>query len=189
MAEWRGPESSDFSTIAPGGEANRRSVAWNTARIQTKDEKAGTADVGSVLPAWCRVPTKPGAFLAMAAMLLSVSGGSAGQTASPNGAIPTLVNYNGILIDESGNALSGPQGVTFLLYEEQEGGSPLWMETQTVVGDKSGRYSAVLGSSTSQGLPTYLFASSQARWLGVQTQGQAEQPRIMLLAVPYALKA
>jgi hypothetical protein len=145
--------------------------------------------VGSVLPAWCRVPTKAGAFLAMAAMLLLVSGGSAGQTASPNGAIPTLVNYNGILIDESGNALSGPQGVTFLLYEEQEGGSPLWMEIQTVVGDKSGRYSAVLGSSTSQGLPIYLFASGQARWLGVQTQGQAEQPRIMLLAVPYALKA
>jgi hypothetical protein len=38
-------------------------------------------------------------------------------------------------------------------------------------------------------LPQDLFASGDARWLGVQVQGQQEQPRVMLLAVPYALKA
>ena len=34
-----------------------------------------------------------------------------------------------------------------------------------------------------------LFASGEARWLGVQVQGQAEQPRTVLMSVPYALKA
>jgi hypothetical protein len=34
-----------------------------------------------------------------------------------------------------------------------------------------------------------LFSSGEARWLGVQVQGQAEQPRTLLLSVPYALKA
>jgi hypothetical protein len=34
-----------------------------------------------------------------------------------------------------------------------------------------------------------LFVSGQARWLGVQPEGQVEQTRIMLLSVPYALKA
>jgi hypothetical protein len=47
----------------------------------------------------------------------------------------------------------------------------------------------MLGSTASQGLPADLFSSGEARWLGVQPQGEAEQPRIMLLSVPYALKA
>jgi len=105
------------------------------------------------------------------------------------GIIPTLVNFAGALSDSNGKPLPGAQGVTFYLYKDQQGGSPLWIETQNVLADKNGRYSAVLGATTRQGLPTELFASGEARWLGVQAQGQAEQPRIMLLAVPYALKA
>jgi len=46
-----------------------------------------------------------------------------------------------------------------------------------------------LGETKSEGLPANLFASGEARWLGVQAQGQAEQPRVLLLSVPYALKA
>lgn len=126
---------------------------------------------------------------AIAAMLLLVTAPSRGQAAPANAVIPTLVNYGGTLVDASGKPLTGPQGVTFYLYREQQGGSPLWMETQNVTADRNGRYSVVLGSTNSQGLPTELFASGEARWLGVQAQGQAEQPRIMLLAVPYALKA
>jgi hypothetical protein len=63
------------------------------------------------------------------------------------------------------------------------------METQNVQPDKNGRYSVALGSTTNQGLPTSLFVSGEARWLGVQAQGQAEQPRVLLLSVPYALEA
>jgi hypothetical protein len=47
----------------------------------------------------------------------------------------------------------------------------------------------MLGSTTTQGLPAALFSSGEARWLGVQTQGQPEQPRVLLVSVPYALKA
>jgi len=41
----------------------------------------------------------------------------------------------------------------------------------------------------SSGLPTALFTAGQARWLGVRIAEQAEQPRVLLLSVPYALKA
>jgi hypothetical protein len=84
--------------------------------------------------------------------------------------------------------LNGTFGVTFALYTEQTGGSPLWLETQNVQ-TTNGHYNVMLGSATSHGLPTELFSSGQARWLGVQAQGQAEQPRVLLLSVPYALKA
>src|SRR5262249_2674803 len=42
-----------------------------------------------------------------------------------------------------------------------------------------------------QGLPLDLFATGQARWLGVQPAlpGVGEQPRVLLVGVPYALKA
>ena len=119
-------------------------------------------------------------------LLLLVPSMSAQQA---NGIVPTFVSFAGFLSDADGKPLPGPQGVTFSLYKDQQGGSPLWMETQNVQADHKGRYSVVLGSTTSQGLPAELFASGEAKWLGVQAQGQSEQPRVMLLAVPYALKA
>jgi hypothetical protein len=47
----------------------------------------------------------------------------------------------------------------------------------------------MLGSTRSAGLPADIFVAGQARWLSVQPQGQKELPRVMLLSVPYALKA
>src|SRR5579864_9559432 len=33
------------------------------------------------------------------------------------------------------------------------------------------------------------FSSNEARWVGVRLQGQNEQPRVLLVSAPYALKA
>src|SRR5258708_1303974 len=80
-------------------------------------------------------------------------------------------------------------GMTFALYKDQQGGAPLWLETQSLQLDASGHYTVQLGSTQASGLPKELFSSSEARWLGVQPEGQGEQPRVLLLSVPYALKA
>jgi len=106
-----------------------------------------------------------------------------------NGIVPPVVKFGGVLTEVNGKPSTGTVGVTFSLYKDQEGGAPLWMETQNVQLDKTGHYSVMLGSATSQGLPASAFASGEARWLGVQVQGQAEQPRTVLMSVPYALKA
>jgi hypothetical protein len=103
--------------------------------------------------------------------------------------VPRLVNYSGKVVDAAGKPASGIAGVTFAIYEEQEGGEALWMETQNVQADKSGRYTVQLGAASLSGLPSELFVSGAARWLGVQVSGQAEPPRTLLLSVPYALKA
>jgi hypothetical protein len=111
------------------------------------------------------------------------------QTTATNTVVPMQMNFTGVLTDTSGKPLATITGVTFSLYAEQQGGAPLWLETQNIRPDKTGRYAVQLGSATVEGLPANLFASGQARWLGVQAQGQEEQTRIMLLSVPYALKA
>lgn len=55
--------------------------------------------------------------------------------------------------------------------------------------DEQGRYVALLGSASSGGVPVELFTSGRSRWLGVQAPGYEEQPRVLLVSVPYALKA
>jgi len=119
-------------------------------------------------------------------LMLLLTLAAMGQQAS---VVPTLVNFKGTLTDINGKPLTGTVGVTFYLYKDSEGGAPLWMETQNVQPDKSGRYTVSLGTTTSTGLPIDVFVSGEARWLGVQPEGQAEQPRVLLLSVPYALKA
>jgi hypothetical protein len=111
------------------------------------------------------------------------------QIATADGVVPSVMKFTGTLSGADGKPLTGTQGVTFLLYKEETGGPPLWIETQNVQADKSGRYSVMLGSATSSGLPAAAFSAGEARWLGVQPSGEAEQPRTLLVSVPYALKA
>jgi hypothetical protein len=91
--------------------------------------------------------------------------------------------------DLNGSPLSGVVGITFALYSEQTGGASLWLETQNVTADGNGHYAVLLGSTKPDGLPADLFTSEQAHWVGVQVSGQAEQPRVLLVSAPYALKA
>ncbi|OFV99304.1 MAG: hypothetical protein A3F68_06735 [Acidobacteria bacterium RIFCSPLOWO2_12_FULL_54_10] len=103
---------------------------------------------------------------------------------------PRVIQYSGELRDSGGQALVGVQGVTLAIYASQRGGAALWMETQNVAADATGRYTVLLGSATSAGLPVELFAGNEARWLGVTAaNGGDEQERALLVAVPYALKA
>ncbi len=108
------------------------------------------------------------------------------QTAS---ALPRLVRFSGTAKDLNGNPMTGVVGITFAFYSEQTGGAPLWLETQNATADSNGHFTALLGSTKPDGLPSELFTSEQAHWVGVQVSGQAEQPRVLLVSAPYALKA
>lgn len=115
---------------------------------------------------------------------------AAQQTRSLTGpGVPRLVNFSGKAADAQGKTITGIAGATFAIYKDQVGGAPLWMETQNVKADTEGNYTAQLGATKLEGLPLDLFASGEPRWLGVTINGGEEQPRILLLSVPYALKA
>ncbi len=103
--------------------------------------------------------------------------------------VPRLVNFSGKAVDAQGKAVAGVAGVTFAIYGEQNSGAPLWMETQNVQADSKGSYTAQLGLTKPSGLPLELFSAGEPRWLGVRINGGEEQPRVLLLSVPYALKA
>lgn len=103
--------------------------------------------------------------------------------------VPRLVNFSGKATDTEGRTITGISGATFAIYKDQYEGPPLWIETQNVQADSKGNYAVQLGAATSGGIPQDLFSSGEARWLGVTFNGGSEQPRVLLLSVPYALKA
>src|SRR6516162_10063947 len=109
--------------------------------------------------------------------------------APASGAVPNLIKYSSVLKEGSGAVNTALSGVTFLIYKDEQGGAPLWMETQNVQPDKAGRYTVQLGAVSKDGLPPNVFMTGEARWLAVQIGNEAEQARVALVAVPYAMKA
>src|ERR1700686_2734113 len=121
-------------------------------------------------------------------MFCSLVAAQQGATTS-SATVPRLVNFSGKTADAQGKPISGIAGVTLAIYKDQYEGSPLWLETQNVQADTKGNYTVQLGATKPDGLPLDLFSSGEARWLGVAINGGTEQPRVLLLSVPYALKA
>jgi hypothetical protein len=111
------------------------------------------------------------------------------QSTAQDRQLPRLIRFHGTLLNADGSARSGVAGMLFSLYSEETAEAALWTEVKNVTVDASGNYTVLLGSEHSDGVPDDLFTTNDARWLGVQVVSEVEQPRILLVSVPYALKA
>jgi hypothetical protein len=143
-----------------------------------------------------RVPTREGVdrlmirtrtlLVLVSLVVLFAAAHSAAQLTMSGGerAVPRLLRFGGTIAGARGSVT-----ITFAMYRDQTGGAPLWLETQVVDVDARGHYAALLGAAHAHGVPVELFASGDARWLGIQPEGEGEQPRVLLVSVPYALKA
>jgi hypothetical protein len=132
--------------------------------------------------------TEPHFLLCLMLICCSLASAQSTVPSSPSAVVPRWVNFSGKATD-GGKVITGVAGATFAIYRDESGGSPLWLETQSIQADANGHYTVRLGSTKPEGLPLDLFASGEARWLGVSINAAEEQPRILLLSVPYALKA
>jgi hypothetical protein len=112
------------------------------------------------------------------------------QTSCPQD-LPRFVKFSGELPKFAGANRGRVIAVRFSIYGNSSGGDALWQETQNVQLDPQGRYDAILGATRSDGLPMELFSNGESRWLTVQPlwPGESEEPRVMLVSVPYALQA
>jgi len=128
----------------------------------------------------------PGARLGFALLLLAAAVPAAAQAPQSAGP-PRLVAFNGTVAGADGQPRTGTTTLTFSLYQDQDGNTPIWQEVQTVQLNEKGQYYVWLGQQAA--LPVDVFQNSQAQWLGVTPQGLQEQARVKLLSVPYALKA
>ena len=103
--------------------------------------------------------------------------------------VPLVVRFSSSMRELDETISSGFKNVSFALYQDKNGGVPLWLESQTVPLDNQGRFTVLLGSATSGGVPAATFAAGEPRWIGITPGDGIERPRIELVSVPYALKA
>ncbi|MGA2050873.1 MAG: hypothetical protein ABSG96_24515 [Terracidiphilus sp.] len=108
-----------------------------------------------------------------------------GPSTAAASVVPQQIRYAGKLATRSGDTVEAE----FRIYAGAEGGDPLWTETQRVTVGEDGSYSVLLGNASPAGLPQTVFAGGAARWLGVSVERSAEQERILLSSVPYAMKS
>lgn len=102
---------------------------------------------------------------------------------------PTVIPFDGMLTDSSGEPLTGDVSLAIAVYATADDPAPLWLEHQVVTLSSAGKYRVAIGSTLDEGLPMFLFSGGTARWLGITPQGGAEQPRMRLVTVPYAAVA
>jgi hypothetical protein len=111
----------------------------------------------------------------LAALVFLVSAGLAD--------IPKLINYQGMLTDDSGNPLTGSYDLTFYIYDDTTGGELEWSETQSGVQVQDGLFNVVLGKQT-----VLNEAFDESYWLAVKV-GTETMPRVRITSVGYAYRA
>jgi Chaperone of endosialidase len=116
---------------------------------------------------------------------------AAPQSTTPTTAVPRLVRVTGSFRPADGRPPAPIEQITFAVYADGTGGTPLWQETQNVAIEANGQYSVLLGATGTEGLPVEIFASGDGHWLAVRVErpGESDQPRVRLASVPYALRA
>lgn len=97
---------------------------------------------------------------------------------------PGEIGHQGILTDSLGNPIvAGSFELTFSLYDQQNGGTLLWTEQQTVSVEE-GLFTALLGSVNPIDLQF-----DKPYWLDVEVDGDVLDPRLRFTASPYSRRA
>ncbi|RWX44581.1 hypothetical protein H206_01496 [Candidatus Electrothrix aarhusensis] len=101
-------------------------------------------------------------------------------------AVPSTLNYQGMLSDNAGQPVTGPHDITFSLY--RDGSTRFWQETQNVTFDGSGRFSVTLGSGSGNPLDPKDFTGTT--FIGIKVGTEPElAPRQQLTSVAYAFQS
>ncbi len=94
--------------------------------------------------------------------------------------ISPMISYQGVL-SENGVPVSGTRSMTFLLYDTETGGTPIWEEGPKSVDVSNGLFNVILGDTTALDVNDF----DQDLWLEVEVEGTA-LPRQRLMGAPYA---
>jgi hypothetical protein len=105
--------------------------------------------------------------------------------------VPHFVKFDGTLKQFTGASNGRVIALKLSIYSDSTGGTPLWQEIQNTQLDLQGHYEVMLGATASDGIPADLFTVAEPRWLSVQPlwPGESEQPRVLMVSVPYAFQA
>ena len=123
------------------------------------------------------------AFAALLAAALTTAPGPA----RASGGVPPTVHLQAALTTAAGVPATGSFKITARLYATKTATTALWQEVRTAWPVSGGLLDVELGSVTP--LPTTLFASNAAVWLGITLNTEPETPRVDLRSEGWAWHA
>ncbi len=105
--------------------------------------------------------------------------------------VPPLINYQGMLTDAEGKALTGTRNLEFNLYDSATNGNHAWGPQIFVnVPLTNGQFNVILGTTDTAGRSIADAFQSKDCYLSVKIgDGQEISPRQQILSAPYALQA
>jgi len=107
--------------------------------------------------------------------------------ASPSAAeVPSLINYQGRMLDHNGNLVSSNVNINVAIYTAETLGDVVYTENVGTVPVNNGVYSLMFGANKIQLVNA--FANPES-WLEVSVNGIKVSPRQRLVSVPYAVIA
>ena len=102
-------------------------------------------------------------------------------------AVPSMINYQGRLIDSTGSGIDTTVNITFIIYDSSLAGNAKWSETHSGVIVNNGLFDIILGSVVP--IQDSVF-NKPNRFLGVTVSGSPEMaPRTQLVSVGFAIQA
>ena len=107
-------------------------------------------------------------------------------------AVPRLINISGVFRPADGQPAGAVETVTLSIYADQEGGAPLWQETQTVALDAPGPLHAAPRRQPGRTASRPRCSAPATRSGSAPCSsgaGEVEGPRVRITSVPYALRA
>ncbi len=108
--------------------------------------------------------------------------------AAAHATVPQAVVVEGLLQSAGGGqAADGNYKLTFALYKDAVGGTPVWTETAAAIAVKGGMFTWQLGSATPLSAGT--LSGLPAVYLGLAVEADPELPRKPLSSVPFSLRA
>lgn len=101
-------------------------------------------------------------------------------------AVPSMVTYQGFLVDETSLPRTGSFTMAFALFSDSTGGTTLWSESYASVPVNAGVFTVLLGAVSP--LTASVFSGSSS-WLETSVDGVTLSPRRPLSTVGYAFRA
>ena len=105
---------------------------------------------------------------------------------SPALAVPQKLTQQGRLLDSTGNPLFGVHDITFRLYDNKNGGSPLWTEVSSQ-SFNNGYFSVILGADSNNNPLDSATLSIEPLYLEIQIDSEIPMaPRIEIVSQAYS---
>ena len=98
--------------------------------------------------------------------------------------IPKMINYQGMLTDNSGTPLTDTVNIIYKIYDNPTGGNKKWEETQNNVAVINGLFNVILGSVT----PIDTLSFNQDYWLDITVGAEHMPTRLRFTSAAYSFR-